>query len=126
MCEPIDSWVETANTVAQSLWQHRNYAIGQINAIAAPARFAVQRCPGFYVGGDIGNVHAEAPTAVGLFNLNRVIEIACIIRIDRDDKVFAQVFASFELPCIDSFRNPLRLIQNILRKFCRQMIFADD
>src|SRR5436190_6219147 len=126
MCKSVDSWVETASAVAQSLRQHWDYAGGQINAIAAPSRLAIQRAPGFYIGGDVGNVHAEAPTAVGLFNLNRVIEIACIIRIDRDDKVFAQDIASFELPCIDSFRHLVRLIQNIIRKFCRQMIFADD
>src|SRR6266571_7173288 len=98
MCEPIDSWVEAANAVAQSLRQHRDHAIGQINAVAAPARFAIQRAPGFYIGGDIGNMHAEPPTTLGLLNLNRVIEIARVIRIDRDDEFFTQIFASLELP----------------------------
>src|SRR6058998_3822283 len=98
MCEPIDSWIETANAVAQSLWQHWDYAVRQINAVAASPRLAIQRTRGFYVGSDIGNVHTEAPTGAGLFNLNCVIEIPCIIRIDCNDEFFAQIFAALELP----------------------------
>ena len=126
MCKPIDSGIQTANTIAQPLWQHWNDAVGQINAVAAPARFAIQRALGLYVSGDIGNVHTEAPTILYLLNLNRVVEIARVIRIDGDDKFFAQIFTSFELSRIDSFGNPLRLIQNILRKFCAEVVFADD
>ena len=98
MCEPVDSWLETANAVAQPFRQHRNHAVGQIHAIPAPARFAIQRAAGFYVRGDIGNVHTEPPTAVGLLNLNSVIEIPRIIRINCNDEFLAQIFPAFELP----------------------------
>src|SRR5213594_3998826 len=98
MCEPIDAWVETANAVAQSLRQHGDYAVGQINAVAAPARFAIQRAPGLHVGGDIGNMHAEAPTTLVLLDLDCVVEISRVIRIDCDDEFFAQIFASLEFP----------------------------
>src|SRR5206468_528660 len=98
MCQAVDSRVETADTVAQSLRQHWDYPVGQIDAVPASPRFAIQRTCGFYVGSDIGNVHAEAPTGAGLFNLNCVIEIPCIIRIDCNDEFFAQIFATLELP----------------------------
>ena len=71
-------------------------------------------------------MHAEAPTAVGLLDVDGVVEIARIVGINCDDKFFAQIFAFRELPSVDFFRNALRLIQNIVGKFCRQMIFADD
>ena len=128
MREPIDSWIEAANTVAQSLGQHRDDAVGQINAVAAPARLAVQRAAWLYVGGDIGDVHAETPAAVWkLVHVNCVIEIARVIGVDGDDELVAQIFASRDLLFASTvFRNPLRLLQNFLRKFRRQMVLADD
>ena len=126
MCKPVDAGFETANNIAQPFRQHWNHAIGQIYAIPAPARFAIQGAARFHVGGDIGNVHAEAPTILDLLDLNRVIEIPRVIRIDCDDKFFAQIFASLELSRHDLFGNPLRLIQNIFWKFCAQMKFADN
>ena len=39
--QPIDFRLEAANTVAQPLRQHRDHAVGQINAVAAPPRLPV-------------------------------------------------------------------------------------
>ena len=101
--------------------------MGQIHAVTTAARFAIQRAPRFYIGGDIGNVHAEMPSAIWKpFNMDSVIEIARIIRIDGNDEFVAQIFASGELPCVDLFGNAICLIQNLPRKFCGQMIFPDD
>src|SRR5437762_644456 len=126
MREPIDSGIETANAVAQTLRQHRDHTVWQINAVSAPTRFSIERTAGLYVSGNIGNVHTQLPTVLGLLDMNRVIKIACIIGIDGDDKLFAQIVASIELLRIDFFGNTVRLVQNISRKFCRQMIFADN
>ena len=71
-------------------------------------------------------MHAKPPTTLGLVNVNRVIEIPRIIGVDCDDKLFAQIFASFDLTRTDFLGNALGLIQNILRKFCWQMKLADD
>ena len=71
-------------------------------------------------------MHTKLPTTLALLNLDRVIKIARVIGIDRDDKFFAQIFASLELPWTDFIGNPLCLIQNILGKFRWQMKFPDD
>src|SRR5205823_14856939 len=80
MRKPYDSLIKTAHTVAQALRQHWNHAVGQVNAVSTPPRFAIERAGRFYVSSNIGNVHAEMPTAVLQFlNVNRVIEIARVI-----------------------------------------------
>ena len=43
MRQAIDAGLQAANAVAQALGQHRDDAIGQINAVAALERFAIQR-----------------------------------------------------------------------------------
>src|SRR6266513_5487874 len=112
MREPIDSGIETANTVAQTLGQHRYHTIWQIDTVSAPARFTIQGTLRLYVSGNICNVHTQAPTGPGFVDVNRVIEIACVIGIDGDDEFFAQIVAPIELPRIDCFGNALRLLQN--------------
>ena len=127
MGEPIDSRMKTAHAIAQALRQHRDHAIREINAVSAVPRFSIQRAAGLYVSGNIGNVHAKMPAAVGdLLDMNSVVEITRIIGIDGDDKFIAQILASIELACVDFFGNPIRLLQNISRKFRRQMVFPDD
>src|ERR1044072_8002853 len=98
--EAIDARFETADTVAQSLRQHRNHAIGQINTVSASTRLSIKR-------------------AVGL-------HIRRVIGIDGDDEFSAQIFASLELPGINGLGNSLCLVQNIPGKFGWQMIFFDD
>src|SRR6266404_2702468 len=127
MRQPIDSRIKTAYAVTEALRQHRNYSVWQINTVTAPARFAIEGTVRFNVSGDISNVHPESPTGiVDLFDVNRVVEIACIVRIDGDDKFLPQIFTSLEFPCIDGFGNPICLINNVSRKFGRQMIFPND
>src|SRR6266478_3453971 len=127
MCEPINSRLKAAHAVTQALWQHRNHSIRQINAVPALARFAIKCATRLNVSSDIGDVHTELPTAVvDPFNLNRVVEIARIIRIDCDNKFVPQIFASLEFPRIDCFGDPVRFIENISRKVAWQMIFPND
>ena len=90
MRQPIDSRVKATYTVTQALRQHRHDSIRQVNAVSASARFAIKCATRLDVSSDIGDVHTELPTAViDLFNLDRVVEIARIVRIDRDDKFFS-------------------------------------
>src|SRR6266516_3283152 len=127
MREPIDSRVETTHAVTQTFRQHRDNAVRQIDAVSAAARFEVERAIGLYVSGNIGNMNAETPTAaLDLFDINRVIEVPRVIRINGDNKFLAQIFTPVELSRVDLFRNPIRLIHNVIRKLSRQMIFAND
>src|SRR5438128_191927 len=93
--QPIDSRIETAYPITQTLWQHGNHAVRQINAVSAPAGFAIERALRFYISGNIGNMHAKTPpTVVNLLDVDCVVEIARVIGINGDDKFFAQVLAS--------------------------------
>src|SRR5438045_8790983 len=98
MCEAIDARIETANAVAQSLRQHGDHAVREINAVSAPARFSIQRAVGLYVGGDISNVDAEPPTAADLLNMNRVVELARVTGIDGHDGIARPRLAPAGLP----------------------------
>src|SRR5438874_8050958 len=125
--EPIHSRIKTAHAVTEALRQHRNHSVRQINAVSASARFAIEGTARLNVSGDISNVDPESPTAiVDLFDVNRVVEIACILRIDGDDKFFPQIFTAIKLPRIDGFGNPVCLSDNVSWKFGRQMILPND
>src|SRR5438132_11814312 len=94
MCQAIDARIETADAVAQSLRQHGDHAVREVNAVSAPRRFSIQRAVGLYVSGDISNVDAEPPTAPDLLHMNRVVEIARVIGLDGVDDSVAPIFAS--------------------------------
>ena len=127
MRQAIDIRFETADPIAQTLWQHWDYAIREIDAIAASPRFSVHRAIRLYIGRDIGNVHAKPPAVLaGLFNIDRVIEITRVIRIDRDDKFFAQIFAVSKQAIVNGWANSVGFIDHGLGKFGRQMIAPDD
>ena len=115
MGQAVHRWIETANAVAQSLRQHRNDAIGQINAVAALVRFAVQRRARFHVGGNVGDVDTETPAAAGdSFDIDRVIEVAGIVGIDRDNELVAQIFASLEHFRSDRLWDFSRFVEHVL------------
>ena len=63
---------------------------------------------------------------VDRLDVDCVVEIARVIGINSDDKFVAQILAPIELAYIDFFGNPIRFVQNVARKFCREMIFPDD
>src|SRR4029453_892319 len=89
MREPIDARIETANTVAQSLRQHWNHAVREINAVSAPTRFSIQRAVRLHVSCDISNVYAQAPAASDPLDMNRIVEIARVVGIDGNDELLA-------------------------------------
>src|SRR5438552_7991823 len=125
MGETIYVRVQAANSVAQSLRQHRDDAIGQINAVTAPPRLAIECTVRSYVGGNICDVNAEPPTAgvVDLFNVDRVIKVARVIRIDRDDELIAQIFAPLDEFLICRLWHSIRFVEYALWKRCVQIIY---
>src|ERR1700730_8262497 len=94
--QSVDARIEAANAIAQSLRQHWEHAISQVNAVPAPARLAIERAVRSHIGRNIGDVHAKPPTFVGFFNIDGVIEIARIIRINGNNELASQIFTTFE------------------------------
>ena len=60
------------------------------------------------------------------FDINRVIEIARIIGVDRDDELVAQIFAFRKTTRIDGVGNVVGFLQHFRRKLERKVIFPND
>ena len=58
--------------------------------------------------------------------MNGIVEIPRVVGVDSDDELVTQIFASGDLLRIYIFRNTLRLLQYIRRKFSRQMILPNN
>src|SRR5438876_10423078 len=125
--ETVDTGPQAANPVAQSLRQHRNDPVGQINAVAASARFTIQRAVRFDIRSDTGNEYAQLSILiVEFFDVNGVVKIARIIRIDRDDELSSQIFAIFSHSPVDCFWNSTGLIDNLFWELGRKPVFSND
>ncbi len=94
----IDSRLQRAQLVRQGLGQHRHDAIGEIDRIAAPLGFAVERAAGPHIPGDVGDRDEEMPAAgIGRVGIGlgpyRIVEIAGVAAVDRDQGQVAQIGA---------------------------------
>ena len=88
---------QTAPAVGQSLRQHRHDAIGEVDAVAARFRRAIESRTGPHVMRDVGDGDDQAKAA-GLvwigFGEHRVVEVARIGAVDRYQLDVAQVGAA--------------------------------
>ncbi len=90
---------QRAEVVRQRLRQHRHDPVGKVDRVAAPRRLAVEGATRRHVSGDIGDRDDDMPTAgigrivVGL-RPDRVVEIARVAAVDRDQLQLAQVGAA--------------------------------
>ena len=94
----VDAGLQRAQLVRQRLGQHRHDAVGKIDRIAAPLRLAVERAAGPHIPGDVGDRDDEMPAAavlrVGIrLGPHRVVEIAGVAAVDRDQREIAQIGA---------------------------------
>ena len=90
---------QRAQIVRQRLGQHRHDAVGEIDRVAAPRRLAVERAAGRDIGRDIGDRDDDVPAArVGRVRIglgpDRVVEIARVLAVDRDQREVAQIGAA--------------------------------
>ena len=122
MGQAVDAWVKTAYAVAQTLGQHRDNAVRQINAITPAPGFPIKSSPRCYVCGNIGDVNSELPPTVYLLNIDRIVKIAGIIRVDGKDELLPQVFAALQHAGFNRLRDPIRFIDHASRKFRWKMV----
>ena len=77
--------LQAGQAVGDDLRQHRNHAVGQVDARAALVGLAVERRAGPHEVRHVGDVHAQPPVPLGRFlQRDRVVEVAGVDRIDRD------------------------------------------
>ena len=87
--QPIYLRIQAANAVAQPLGQHWNDAVRQINAVSTASGLPIECAPGPHICTYVRNVDPQSPAALDLFDVNGVVEIARIVRIDGDNKLAA-------------------------------------
>ena len=72
-------------------------------------------------------MHAEPPAfVVDLFDIDGIVKIARVIRIDCDNELVAQILATIDHPLLDRLWNPISFIDDAFWKRSRQIVFPDD
>ena len=97
----VDLRLETADAIAEGLREHRDDPVSQINAIPPRVRLAVDGGLGFHIVGHIGDMDADTPAIGNAFNIDSVVEVLCVIRVDSENKTVAQILALGGIGWID-------------------------
>ncbi len=119
--------LQRADAVAEPLRQHRDDAIGEIHAVAAPLRLAIERRAGRDVMRNVRDVHVQAPAAPGdRLHLDGVVEILRVVRIDREHRPRPQILATRPRRRRHGLGDGLRLGLHLAGKLQRQVVLADD
>ena len=118
--------LEARQAVGDQFRQHRQHAVGQVDARAAVVGLAVQGRPRADEVRNVGNVHAQPPMAVvELLQGNGVVEIAGVDRIDRDDRLAGQIEPAFDR-LVEAGRLLPGLFQGVRGELLGQVELADD
>ena len=92
--EAILAGVKTAKAIGEFRGIHGQDAIHEIDRVAAPDRFFVERRTGSDIVGDIGDVHPEFVAVCRFAHVDGIIQIAGIQTVNRDRMVISQIPAS--------------------------------
>ena len=118
--------LETGQAVGDQLGQHRQDAVGQIDARGAFQGLAVQRRPRADEVRHVGDMHPQTPiSAVELLQRDRVVEIPRVHRIDRDNRLGGEIRAVADR-FVERFGLPAGFGQGVFRKLVGQVHLADD
>ena len=125
--EPVDVRVQRADVGRELERQHRDGAVGEVDAGAAQAGLGVDgRCRAHVVA-DVGDVDVQRVVAVGeLVDPDGVVEVAGGLAVDGDDRHLAEVAAAFEFLRGDHDGDGLGLLDHLGREAMRQVVLADD
>ena len=122
-CQSLHARHERAEMIRQIFRQHGYHPIRKVHRGGARPRFQVQRRAVAHVIADVRDRDNQAPTAAGLrLGVHGVVEIARILAIDGHERQIAQVDAPFYIVGRYVRRKAICLLQNIGRKFLRQIV----
>ncbi len=118
--------LQARQAVGDQLRQHRQHAVGQVDARAAVVGLAVQGRPRADEVRNVGDVYAQPPMAVvELLQGNGIVEIAGVDRIDGDDRLAGQIEPAFDR-LVEAVRLLPGLFQSVCGEFLGQVELADD
>ncbi len=118
----ICAFLERADVGAQLLRQHRHDPVGEVDAVAPRARFAVQFGAGADVVADVGDGDDRVPAAVlARARPDGIVVVARVDRVDRDDRQVGQVLALAEW----LVRDPLGFFDRLGAEGVGQAVLVD-
>ena len=119
--------IQAADTVRQTLRQHRQYAVDKINACAALSCFLIQHAVFGNIIADIRNINAQQIfIIVNLLYVNSIVQVLGILSVYGYDSALTQVAAACQLALFNRLRNLARSLQHLVRKSQRQIILLDN
>ena len=125
--EPVFAFPQGTEVVRNPLREHRNGAVGEIDARAALIRFLIQRAPFVDVIIHVRDMHAEPIIAVvEAFERDRVVEIPRVFAVNRENAVVAQIEPFGEFFVGNFVGKGVCLMQRRWRKFSRKMVRVND
>ncbi len=114
--------LERADVRRQLLGQHRHDTVGEIDAVAARPCLAVELGAGTDIEADVGDGDDRVPPALTIrFRPDRVVMVARVLWVDRDDRQMRQVLA---LPQ-RLLRHAVRLVDRFLGEFGAKPMLVD-
>ena len=115
--QPILFRDQRADVRRQRLGQHRDGAVGEVDAAAAPERLGVQRRPLAHVVRDVGDRDPQPRTAVRQrFDRDGVVEVARRLGIDGRERHVAQVGAVGAVGLAHLLRDPVGDARDVVGK----------
>ncbi len=118
--------IQAADTVRQTLRQHRQYAVDKINACAALSCFLIQHAVFGNIIADVRNINAQQVfVIVNLLYINSIIQVLGILAVDGYDSTLTQVTAACQLALFNRLRHLARSLQHLIRECQRQIILLD-
>ena len=118
---PIVAFLQRAHIRRQAFGKHRDHPVGKVDAVSPLARFLVDQRSVTDIEGHVCNRHdGIEPSAFGRRSPDRIIMIARIGRVDRDNRQMTQVLAVLEGP----LRHRFRLCEQIDRKDVGYFVFV--
>ena len=74
--------------------------------------------------GDVGDVDGQPPAAALAFNVDGIVVVLRVVRVDRQHGLFAEVFAAVKIRGRDDGRDRLRFLKHGGRKFFGKVVTA--
>ena len=119
--------IQAADTVRQTLRQHRQYAVDKINACAALSCFLIQHAVFGNIIADIRNINAQQVfVIVNLLYINRIVQVLGILAVDGYDSALTQVTTACQFALFNRLRHLARSLQHLVREGQRQIILLDN
>jgi hypothetical protein len=100
--ETIHARIERTDVVGQVLGQHREHAVHEVDGGRSLARLLVDRRAPWHVVAHVGDMHAHTHEPIHVLDRDRIVKVACVNRINRDD-------ASHRIALALGLDTPLRL-----------------